>query len=60
MLYESMAKVLSGWRNSNETLWLTDPPNHQLQHARKDIVRTYQNFFAGRAEFPAFKKNGPQ
>ncbi|WP_326941647.1 RNA-guided endonuclease InsQ/TnpB family protein [Actimicrobium sp. GrIS 1.19] len=56
--YESMAKLLTGWRHSSETPWLADAPNHPLQHALKDLDRAYQNFFAGRADFPTFKKKG--
>ncbi|MEC5217241.1 putative transposase [Actimicrobium sp. GrIS 1.19] len=56
--YESVAKLLTGWRHSSETPWLADAPNHPLQHALKDLDRAYQNFFAGRADFPTFKKKG--
>jgi len=29
-----------------------------LQHALKDLERTYKNFFAKRADFPRFKRKG--
>ena len=56
--YTAMAKNLTAWRNSSETPWLYDAPCHSLQHALKDLDRAYKNFFAGRAEFPRFKKKG--
>ncbi len=56
--YVSMAKLLTEWRNSAETSWLFDAPCHPLQHALKDLERAYKNFFAGRADFPRFKKKG--
>lgn len=54
--YVEMAKKLTEWRNSIETPWLSEAPCHSLQHALKDLDRAYKNFFAGRAEFPRFKK----
>ena len=56
--YVEMAKKLTEWRNSAETLWLSEAPCHSLQHALKDLDRAYKNFFAERAEFPRFKKKG--
>jgi putative transposase len=56
--YVAMAKQLTVWRNSTETPWLSEAPCHSLQHALKDLDRAYKNFFAGRAEFPRFKKKG--
>lgn len=56
--YVEMAKKLTEWRNSTETPWLSEAPCHSLQHALKDLDRAYKNFFAGRAEFPRFKKKG--
>ena len=56
--YVAMAKRLTAWRNSTETAWLAQAPVHPLQHALKDLERAYKNFFAGRADFPRFKKKG--
>ena len=56
--YVAMAKRLTAWRNSTETAWLAQAPVHPLQHALKDLERAYKNFFAGRADFPCFKKKG--
>lgn len=56
--YVAMARHLTGWRNGGATPWLKAAPVHPLQHALKDLDRAYQNFFAGRAGFPRFKKKG--
>lgn len=56
--YVAMAKMLTAWRNSTETAWLSQAPVHPLQHALKDLERAYTNFFAKRADFPRFKKKG--
>ncbi|HEX4840393.1 MAG TPA: transposase, partial [Rhabdochlamydiaceae bacterium] len=56
--YESMAKQLTQWRNSEETPWLYDAPCHSLQHALKDLDLAFKNFFAKRTNFPCFKRKG--
>jgi putative transposase len=54
--YVSMAKQLTGWRNSPETPWLSDAPCHSLQHALKDLDRAFKSFFEKRTNFPSFKR----
>ncbi|MDY0963073.1 transposase [Massilia sp. CFBP9026] len=56
--YVTMAKHLTGWRNSAETPWLKDAPCHPLQQALKNVNRAYKNFFEKRADFPRFKRKG--
>ena len=56
--YAGLCKLLTAWRNSAETVWLSDAPVHPLQQALKDLERAYANFFAKRADFPRFKKKG--
>jgi putative transposase len=56
--YVAMAKHLTEWRNGTATPWLKEAPVHPLQHALKDLEMAYQNFFAGRAAFPRFKRKG--
>jgi putative transposase len=56
--YVAMAKHLTEWRNGKETPWLKEAPVHPLQHALKDLERSYKNFFAKRAMFPRFKRKG--
>jgi putative transposase len=56
--YVAMAKQLTAWRNSAETIWLKEAPVHPLQHALKDLEKAYKNFFGKRAGFPRFKCKG--
>ena len=56
--YGALCKELTGWRNSEETSWLADAPVHALQQSLRDLERAYTNYFAGRAEFPRFKRKG--
>jgi putative transposase len=56
--YVALAKALTDWRNSPETLWLKQAPVHPLQHALKDLERAYVNFFEGRTGFPRFARKG--
>ncbi|MGX9730142.1 RNA-guided endonuclease InsQ/TnpB family protein [Janthinobacterium aestuarii] len=56
--YVAMAKYLTAWRNSAETLWLADTPCNPSQQALKDLDRAIKNFFEKRAGFPKFKRKG--
>jgi putative transposase len=56
--YVAMAKLLTQWRNGDETPWLKEAPIHPLQHALKDLERAYRNFFEKRSRFPRFKRKG--
>ena len=56
--YESMAKYLTEWRNSEDTPWLKESPCHPLQQSLKNLDRAYTNFFKGLADFPNFKRKG--
>jgi len=56
--YGTMARHLTAWRNSADTVWLKDAPVHPLQHALKDLEKAYKNFFEKRADFPRFKRKG--
>jgi putative transposase len=56
--YAGLCKLLTEWRNSAETAWLSDAPVHPLQQTLKDLERAYTNFFSKRADFPRFKKKG--
>jgi putative transposase len=56
--YADLCKALTGWRNGEETPWLSEAPCHPLQQALKDLDRAYKNFFAKRANFPRFKCKG--
>ncbi len=56
--YAGLCKLLTWWRNSTETAWLSDAPVHPLQQKLKHLERAYSNFFAKRTDFPRFKKKG--
>jgi len=56
--YVSMSNRLPSWRKDEQTSWLKESPAHPLQQTLRDLDRAYQNFFAKRAGFPAFKKKG--
>jgi putative transposase len=58
LAYAELCKLLTGWRNSAETVWLADAPVHPLQQALRDLELAYSNFFSKRAGFPRFKKKG--
>jgi putative transposase len=36
--------------------WIADAPHHCLQQTLRDLDRAFQNFFAGRAAYPTFRK----
>lgn len=56
--YVGMAKWLTGWRNGDETPWLSDGPVHAQQHALKNLEKAYKAFFEGRMSYPRFKRKG--
>ncbi|MPV69191.1 RNA-guided endonuclease InsQ/TnpB family protein [Burkholderia sp. BE17] len=56
--YAGLCRLITDWRNSQQTPWLRDAPTHPLQQTLKDLERAYANFFAKRAGFPRFKKKG--
>ena len=56
--YADLCKHLTAWRNSSQTPWLARIHSQVLQQSLKDLERAYANFFAGRADFPRFKRKG--
>jgi len=56
--YAELCRLLTKWRNSEDTAWLADSPVHTLQQALKDLERAYANFFSKRAGYPRLKKKG--
>jgi putative transposase len=58
--YVAMARHLTAWRQGAETPWLKEAPCHPLQHALKDLERSYKNFFSKRALFSRFKRKSDQ
>ena len=39
-----------------EAIWMKEAPHHALQETLMDLDRAFQNFFAGRASYPTFRK----
>lgn len=56
--YVPMAANLPLWKREPDTAWLKNTPSQALQHALKDLEKAYKNFFAGRTDFPRFKRKG--
>ena len=56
--YARLCREITAWRNAEDTAWLAQAPVHPLQQGMKDLGRAYENFFAGRARFPRFRKRG--
>jgi putative transposase len=54
--YVTIANLLPSWKKQYS--WLKDAPSQSLQHSIKDLERSFQNFFAKRADFPRFKRRG--
>ena len=56
--YQDMAQRMAAWKKEVSSPWLSDAPAQALQQALMDLERAFQNFFAGRTKYPAFKKKG--
>jgi len=56
--YAALCRLLTQWRDSDETPWLADSPSQALQQSLKNLERAYTNFFAKRADFPRKHKKG--
>jgi putative transposase len=54
--FASQSRELTELRH--ELGWLKAAPVHALQQALRDLDRAYQNFFAGRADYPTTRKRG--
>ena len=58
LTYNKQAAYLKEIRASKDYQFLKEAPFHVLQQALMDLDQAYQNYFAGRAKFPCFKKRG--
>ena len=56
--YQDMAQRMVAWKKEVSSPWLSDAPAQALQQALMDLDRAFQNFFAGRTQYPTFKKKG--
>ena len=56
--YNTLAGLLTKWKQEPETSFLTEVHSQILQQSLKDLDRGYVNFFQQRAKPPRFKKRG--
>ena len=56
LTYVETNKMLTALKRQPEDLWLNDVNSQALQESLRPLDRAYKNFFAGRAEFPKFKR----
>lgn len=56
--FAALCKELTGWKKEVETTFLAVAPAQPLQQALMDLDRAHENFFAGRAQTPRFKRKG--
>ncbi|MDD5851862.1 MAG: RNA-guided endonuclease TnpB family protein, partial [Galactobacillus timonensis] len=54
--YAMMCSLLTDLKQDSECAWLKQADSMALQTALKDLDEAFQNFFAGRAKYPKFKK----
>lgn len=58
--YEDTAHHLVLLKKQEETLWLNEVSSVPLQQTLRNLERAFRNFFAGRADYPTFKKKRHQ
>lgn len=58
MNYEGMDRLLTDLKKEHS--WLTEVDSRALKNELKDLQSAYNNFFAGRANFPKFKSRKSQ
>lgn len=58
LTYCQLAKLLTEWRNDEETGWLADAPVHTQQATLKDLDLAFQRWRKGTSRRPRFKKRG--
>lgn len=54
--YVDTAFLLTNLKNQDEYQWLNEVSSVPLQQSLRHLQTAYQNFFAGRAKYPTFKK----
>jgi putative transposase len=59
--YHTTSAALTALKKTPEHIWLNDVSSVPVQQALRHLQTAFANFFAKRAEYPAFKrKDGPQ
>lgn len=54
--YAGLCKELTSWKHQSDSAFLVAAPSQVLQQALKDLERSYENFFAGRAGFRSSRR----
>jgi len=53
----TVSKLITKLKKTSRYQWLNDIPADVIAQKLRDLDRGYQNFFAGRAKYPRFRKN---
>ncbi len=53
-----LSRSFTELRRMQETQWLAGLPREPFNQVLRDLERAFTNFFAGRAEYPRFKRRG--
>ncbi len=54
--YNDTSEILTAMKRQEHTAWLKEVDATALQSALKQLDRAYDNFFAGRAKYPRFRR----
>jgi putative transposase len=56
--YYDTNKMLTGWKQDPETLWLAEPSKDPLQAALRNLQGAFDKFWRKQTRYPQFKKRG--
>lgn len=54
--YINVSKLITKLKKTSRYAWLNEIPSDVISQKLRDLDRAYQNFFAGRAKYPRFRK----
>jgi putative transposase len=54
--YMTVSKLITKLKKTSRYSWLNEIPSDVVAQKLRDLDRAYQNFFAGRARYPRFRK----
>jgi putative transposase len=54
--YIDVSKLITKLKKTSRYAWLNEIPSDVVSQKLRDLDRAYQNFFAGRAKYPRFRK----
>lgn len=57
--YMTVSKLITKLKKTSRYAWLNEIPSDVVAQKLRDLDRAYQNFFAGRARYPRFRKKSP-